>query len=351
MAAEARRLAPDLSWAAVAGRYDRASPDRAASHGTPRRSERHERCTFPEPSFDHLLAMSDDIGIFEHADHAAAPARARLLHRRHGPPAHRRGPRAAPATRSVRARTHGDALPRRGPGRRRPHRATAAPPAAAGTAGAASRTAGAAACGRSAPRPGSRRTTGCGRARSPHFDHGVAQRSPHRRAMAFAALGAAEVLATRSATQPGPGLAGRRGRQHRRRTARPAAGRGPRRACRYANAVLAEVLIAGGHLLQRPSVLDDGLRLLGWLLDRETLDGHLSPTPVGGSGPGDRAPDVRPATHRGRGHGRRLRPGRRHHGRRRLERGLERCIDWFAGRQRSRRRRCGTRRPGAATTA
>ena len=55
----------------------------------------------------------------------------------------------------------------------------------------------------------------------------------------------------------------------------------------YANAALAEVLVAAGQILDRPDVLDDGLTLLRWLLDRETVDGHLSPTPVGGAGPDD----------------------------------------------------------------
>ncbi len=55
----------------------------------------------------------------------------------------------------------------------------------------------------------------------------------------------------------------------------------------YANAALPEVLIAAGHLLDRPDVLDDGLTLLRWLLDRETIDGHLSPTPVDGAGRDD----------------------------------------------------------------
>ncbi len=35
---------------------------------------------------------------------------------------------------------------------------------------------------------------------------------------------------------------------------------------------------------------DRGLDMLEWLLDVETLDGHLSPTPVAGRGPGDRGP-------------------------------------------------------------
>lgn len=55
----------------------------------------------------------------------------------------------------------------------------------------------------------------------------------------------------------------------------------------YANAALPEALIAAGHLLDRPEVLADGLTLLRWLVDHETVDGHLSPTPVGGAGPGD----------------------------------------------------------------
>ena len=58
----------------------------------------------------------------------------------------------------------------------------------------------------------------------------------------------------------------------------------------YANAVIPEVLIAGGHLLGRPAVLEHGLDLLDWLLARETIDDHLSPTPVGGAGPDDHGP-------------------------------------------------------------
>jgi hypothetical protein len=64
----------------------------------------------------------------------------------------------------------------------------------------------------------------------------------------------------------------------------------PEERLRYANAVLPEALIAAGTLLGRPQVVDDGLRLLAWLLDRETVDGHLSPTPAGGRGPDDPIP-------------------------------------------------------------
>jgi hypothetical protein len=55
----------------------------------------------------------------------------------------------------------------------------------------------------------------------------------------------------------------------------------------YANALLPHAMIEAGAALERPALLDQGLRLLGWLLDHESTDGHLSVTPAGGTGPGD----------------------------------------------------------------
>ena len=122
-----------------------------------------------------------------------------------------------------------------------------------------------------------------------YFNHGVKQRSPHRRAMAFAALGAAEVvdhderhqrarqLLADTITAIGP-------------LSTDPQWPWPEPRLSYANAVLPEVLIAAGQILDRPAVLDDGLTLLRWLLDRQTLDGHLSPIPVGGAGRDDRPP-------------------------------------------------------------
>ena len=121
-----------------------------------------------------------------------------------------------------------------------------------------------------------------------YFNHGVKQRSPHRRAMAFAALGAAEIaehdprhlrardLLADAITTIGP-------------LANDADWPWPESRLSYANAALPEALIAAGHVLERPDVVDDGLTLLRWLVDRETVDGHLSPTPVGGAGRGDGA--------------------------------------------------------------
>jgi hypothetical protein len=58
----------------------------------------------------------------------------------------------------------------------------------------------------------------------------------------------------------------------------------------YANAVLPEALLAAGGILERPDVVEDSLTLLRWLLARETIGGHLSPTPAGGAGPNDDRP-------------------------------------------------------------
>ena len=74
------------------------------------------------------------------------------------------------------------------------------------------------------------------------FQHGCEQRSPHLRSMAFAALGAGSMLALDPDDRPARRL------------------------------------------------LEDALALLGWLLERETRDGHLSVTPAGGAGPGDVGP-------------------------------------------------------------
>lgn len=122
-----------------------------------------------------------------------------------------------------------------------------------------------------------------------YFGHGVEQRSPWPRSMAFAALGAAEVLTV----DPRHDGARRLLADAAACIGRPSddpAWPWPEPRLSYANAVLPEALIAAGHLLEEPDVLQDGLTLLRWLLDRETVDGHLSPTPTGGSGPGDPSP-------------------------------------------------------------
>ena len=88
MAAEARRLAPDDG---VAGRGQ--VPIWVWRNGSWRSGRRWYDHGAAGPRFDHLLRLTDRRGTFEHALLRRAPARARLLHRRHGPGPRRRHPR------------------------------------------------------------------------------------------------------------------------------------------------------------------------------------------------------------------------------------------------------------------
>jgi hypothetical protein len=122
-----------------------------------------------------------------------------------------------------------------------------------------------------------------------HFDIGAACRSPSPRAMAFAALGAADVLTIRSDHGGARDLL-------------KAAGAAlfdvhldeawpwPEPRLTYGNARWAEGLLAAGFALDDDRLVDEGLRLLEWLLDVETAGDHLSLTPVGGWGPGEPRP-------------------------------------------------------------
>ena len=80
----------------------------------------------------------------------------------------------------------------------------------------------------------------------------------------------------------------------------------------YANAVLPEAMIAAGRRA-RPTrhCCQHGLDLLGWLLDHETADGHLSVTPVGGVDPATTGPAFDQQPIEVVDTGRRLRAGRR----------------------------------------
>jgi hypothetical protein len=126
------------------------------------------------------------------------------------------------------------------------------------------------------------------------FSRAALRRSPWPRSMAFAALGAAEVVAAHpghahatalllgsadllsdllAAAEPVAA------------TQQDAPWPWPEPRLAYANAVLPDAMIAAGATLHRHRLRDDGLALLQWLLDEETVNGHLSVTPVGGRGP------------------------------------------------------------------
>jgi len=113
------------------------------------------------------------------------------------------------------------------------------------------------------------------------FTRGAARRSAEPRAMTFAALGAAELLradpgnevaaallsdATTAIGPPGP----------------DPGWRWPHERLTYANAALAEVVIAAGDLLGDPATLAAGLGMLGWLLEIQTTGDHLSVVPSAG---------------------------------------------------------------------
>ncbi|MEO5900983.1 MAG: glycosyltransferase [Ilumatobacteraceae bacterium] len=112
------------------------------------------------------------------------------------------------------------------------------------------------------------------------FATSVRQRSPWSRAMAFAAIGAAELLAVDPVDVQarlllvdalaviGPVPSGD--------------WTWPEPRLRYANAALAEAVIASAAALHDDFALDRGLAMLGWLLDLETRDGHLSVTGTAG---------------------------------------------------------------------
>jgi hypothetical protein len=120
------------------------------------------------------------------------------------------------------------------------------------------------------------------------FEVSARGRSPSRRTMAFAALGAAEVLGA----DPGHAAALDLLAAAAATVGRPAPGGWPWPEARlaYANAALAETLLVAGQWLDDGALLADGLLLLDWLLAVETAGDHLSVTPVGGWAPGEPRP-------------------------------------------------------------
>jgi hypothetical protein len=116
------------------------------------------------------------------------------------------------------------------------------------------------------------------------FEIALQRRSARPRAMAFAALGAHEVLTVM------PEHSGARRLLTETSAAIGPSGLGhdwpwPEPRLTYANAVLAEGLIIAGTHLGRPAAAARGHRLLAWLLERQTTRGHLSVVPAGGLTP------------------------------------------------------------------
>ncbi len=121
------------------------------------------------------------------------------------------------------------------------------------------------------------------------FERATQVRSVHPRAMAFAAVGAAELLSVDADHAAARQLL----TDYADSVAAPSADAAwpwPEPRLTYANAVLAEAMIAAGVALDDATLRQHGLDLLAWLLHYETADGHLSPTPVAGRGADDARP-------------------------------------------------------------
>lgn len=120
------------------------------------------------------------------------------------------------------------------------------------------------------------------------FTVSVERRSTTRRSMAFAALGAADVLGA---------LPEHAGARVFLRDALIALGtipagswRWPEARLTYANAALAEAVIAAGSALDEGVDRDRGLAMLAWLINLETPLGHLSVTGTAGRSAGQEGP-------------------------------------------------------------
>lgn len=133
-----------------------------------------------------------------------------------------------------------------------------------------------------------------------HFDTGARCRATAPRSMAFAALGAAEVLtrypghegaldllrAAADLLAPPPRALTAVARAPVRDECWP----WPEPRLAYANGVWPDALMAAGWALHDDRLTGEGVRLLGWLMSVETPGSHLSVTPVGGRAPGEGGP-------------------------------------------------------------
>ena len=140
------------------------------------------------------------------------------------------------------------------------------------------------------------------------FDAGAAAfDSPSPRANAYAALGAAELLAVRPGHAPARAAASAIHRPARRSVGRPALAVAGGPPCLRQRASRRGADRRG----RRPGTARSrrgGRRAPRWLAETELRDGHFSFTPAGGWAAGRADAGVRPAADRGRGDGRGVRP-------------------------------------------
>ena len=232
-----------------------------------------------EAAFTHLARLSDDTGLFEHACYATPRrehgyclddvARGLVVLCRQPPPWHLAGPTDPLAERYLAFIVHAQSPDGRFHNRLGFDRRWQDEPGLGDWWGRALWALGTAAV--RSPMPWVRERAMYA------FDSSVEQRCPWPRSMAFAALGAAEILAAHPAHQGAIDQLTDAAKM----IQRPEPGSAwpwPEDRLGYANAVLPEVLIAAGQLLLDAESGYHGLELLEWLLAAESGPGHLSPT-------------------------------------------------------------------------
>jgi len=120
------------------------------------------------------------------------------------------------------------------------------------------------------------------------FDRSARHRSAYPHAMAFAALGAADVAISNPAHADARQLLADAAEQL---TAwLSPAWPWPIPRLTYGSASLAEAVIAAGMALEDQGMAIRGLQMLSWLLEDQIRDGRLSVVGVGGRGPGESGP-------------------------------------------------------------
>ena len=121
------------------------------------------------------------------------------------------------------------------------------------------------------------------------FDDAVHHRTRHLRPMIYASLGAAQILEFKPDHRPAQRLL----RETLSFINQPVDQEWPwpEKRLSYGNAVIPEFLMLAGHHLNDAKLLSQGISLLRWLVDIETVDDHFSVTPTNGW----RIGEVRPA--------------------------------------------------------
>ena len=182
------------------------------------------------------------------------------------------------------------------------------------------------------------------------FERAAQERSTWPRAMAFAALGAAELLAFDPEHRAARALLTDYAASVPAANGDPA-WPWPEPRLTYANAVLPEAMIAAGAALDDATLRQRGLDLLAWL--RRLRNGRRPSVahPRCGQRRRGRQARVRSAAHRGVHARRRVRACRCRRPQSELARRRPGRSGLVHGRQRRRDSSCGTRRPAADTTA